>query len=614
MQTKQPQKRLLFSNLVNFAKNIFQDTDPLFAKYSRKIYRGRKYSALNETNRNSDTAENINRVVPVTSGLAAYTGQWSDREAIHLLKRTGFGFKKAHLDQLIAPGMNANSAVNMVLNVSNTAPNPPVNNYQPDYADENSLAYGASWVDSFFTTDSVGDETNSRRIESLQAWMVGNALNHDITIKEKMMQFWYHFIPIDIYQVRQAPYQYINQNSTRIVYDYFKVFRDLGTGNFKTLIRQMATHPAMMFYLNNQANTKTAPDENFAREIMELFTLGKGPNSLYTQADVIAAAKLLTGWRVTGLNTANPTTAFVAARHETSNKQFSAFFNNTVINNAGASELDSFINMIFSKDEVVSQYICRRLYRYFVYYDIDANIETNVIVPLAQHFVANNWNIMPVLDKLFKSQHFFDMANRGVYIKSPFDLMLGFLRTLNVNYNIADPSNHNAQYSIWLTVHYLMFNMEQGMATVPNVSGWQAFYQNPSFHEYWINSNSIQKRFAYIAYAFYGIDFNKNGYVGKLKADSIEFVKQFSDSIIEDPNSLINESIKYLLPIDLSTTQKNGIKIQTLLSGQTSDYYWTDAWLEYKNNPTNNMFKLTVSSRLDNLFLTIIQLAEFQLM
>lgn len=613
MDTTKMSRRGLFSRLLQFTKFVFSDTDPLFAKYSRKVYKGRKYLPNDTTDNNNQAS--FERVGAVTSGLAAYTGTWTEREAIHLLKRTGFGFKTAHLSTLTAVGMNANTAVNMVLNVSNVPPNPPVNNYQPDFPDESNLAYGASWVNSFFNSNTgVGDSTNDRRIESLQAWMVGNALNQDITIKEKMMHFWYHFIPTDIYVLRQAPDEFVNSNSTRLAYDYVRMLRDLGTGNYKTLIRTMATHPAMMYYLNNQANTKTAPDENFAREIMELFTLGKGPNSLYTQQDVVQAAKLLTGWRVRNLNTANPVTQFVPSRHETSNKQFSAFFNNTVINNNGEFEIDSFINMIFSKSVVVSQYICRRLYRYFVYYDIDDNVETNVIVPLAQHFVANNWNIMPVLDKLFKSQHFYDMANRGVYIKSPYDLMLGFLRTLNVNYNVPDPSNHNAQYNLWVTIHYLMFNMEQGMFTIPTVAGWQAFYQKPSFHEYWINSNSIQKRFAYIAYAFYGIDINKNGLDIKVKADTLSFVNQFSNTIIRNPNLLVNEVVKYLLPIDLSTEQKNLIKTQTLLTGQTADYYWSDAWDFYVNNPSNNNAKLAVSYRLDTLFLTIIQLAEFQLM
>ena len=393
------------------------------------------------------------------------------------------------------------------------------------------------------------------------------------------------------------------------------MFRDNCTGNFKTLIRNMATQPAMMFYLNNQANAATSPDENFAREVMELFTLGKDPLSQYTQADVVQAAKLLTGWRVQNLNTATPSTAFTLSLHDTSTKQFSSFFNNTAIASNGAAELDSFIDMIFSKTQVVSEYIVRRLYRFFVYYDIDATTETNIITPLAQTFVANNWNIMPVLNQLFKSQHFFDMANRGVFIKSPFDVIIGSLRTFNLNYNVADATNFDAQYSVWKYFNTsISLAMEQGMGRVPNVSGWPAFYQNPSFHEYWINSNTTQKRFSILNNIFNGFNLNYNSLITRIEVDLIAWVQQFPNIIIENPDTLVNECIKYLLPIDLSTTVKSNLKIQSLLSGQITNYYWTDAWTNYINNPTNNTFKTTVKTRLKALLVAITQYAEYQLM
>jgi uncharacterized protein (DUF1800 family) len=391
------------------------------------------------------------------------------------------------------------------------------------------------------------------------------------------------------------------------------MFRDNATGNYKSLIRNMATQPAMMFYLNNQANSKSAPDENFAREVMELFTLGKDEASQYTEADVIQAAKVLTGWRVQNLNTTNEVTAFVDKLHDTSTKIFSPFFNNNAIGNTGAGELDLFIDMIFSKSKVVSEYICRRLYRFFVYYDIDANVEANVIIPLAQHFVANNWNILPVLDKLFKSEHFYDMANRGVYIKSPLDVIVGTMRTFNMNYNVADASNYEAQYDLWNTFNYAMYDMQQAMGAVPNVAGWQAFYQKPSFHEYWINSNSIQRRYGLIDYLFYGFDIEKNGYITRMEVDVIAFVKQFPTAICEDPNLLINECIKYLLPIDFSLSAKNAIKTQTLLTGQDADYYWTGAWRSYINDPSDMNLQI-VKTRVRSLLLTIVEFAEYQLM
>ncbi|WP_130733366.1 DUF1800 family protein [Flavobacterium sp. J27] len=611
MRNKILTRRALLRKL--FSKEILENyqTDPLFQKYSRKIFNGRRTLASTNIS-NQNTLSELDRVNPVTSGLNPYTGAWTDRQAIHLLKRTGFGFKKSDLDTI--SNLSMMEAVDLILNIDATVPLPPINNYELDEPDENSLPYGEDWTTDAFITNGTGNTTDRKRMTSLTSWMTNLAISQDISIREKMVLFWYHFIPVDFDFIKASSNQYISGNTARVCYLYIKNLRDLSGGNFKTLIRSIATQPAMMYYLNNQANTNTAPDENFAREIMELFTLGKGPNSQYTQADVIEAAKVLTGWRVQNLNTSIPTTEFVVNKHDDSAKQFSAFFDNTLISNSGVQELDDFIDMIFAKSEVVSQYICRRLYRFFVYYDIDPYIETNVIEPLAQHFVANNWEILPVLDKLFKSQHFYDMANRGVYIKSPLDLFIGFIRTMNIETNVSDPTNYNAQYYIWQRLDDLLADMEQSMGSIPNVAGWQAFYQNPSFHEYWINSNTIQKRFAYLSYIFYGITFTHNGLTIKIKADTLAFVQQFPNATCIDPNLLVDECVKYLLPIDLSTEQKNDIKIQNLLTGQATDYYWTQAWNNYTQDPTNETYKLAVTTRLNGLFLTIIQLAEFQLM
>ena len=606
-------RRALFDKLLKKLFVSAQEKDPLFEKYSRKIYNGRRYSSL--TNPKKDLTEKSSseteRITNVTSGLAPYTGSWTTAEALHLLKRTGYGFKKNDVDRIL--GLSMNGAVDLILAVDATPPTPPVNYYNNDKPDENGLPYGADWTNDAFATNDIGGDTNGNRTSGLSSWSLGLAFNQDITIREKMTLFWYHFIPIDFDFVKQSSNAYCNTNSARICYKYMKMFRDNATGNYKTLIRNMATQPAMMFYLNNQANTKSAPDENFAREVMELFTLGKEEDSQYTENDVIMAAKVLTGWRVQDLNTTAEATNFVANVHETSTKRFSAFFNNTIIPNSGAGELDLFIDMIFSKSEVVSKYLCRRLYRFFVYYDIDANIEANVITPLAQFLVASNWNVLPVLDKLFKSQHFFDMANRGVYIKSPLDVIVGTMRTFNINYNVADATNYEAQYDLWNTFNYAMYDMQQSIGAIPNVAGWQAFYQKPSFHEYWINSNSIQRRYGLIDYIFYGFDIEKNGVMTRIEVDVIAFAKEFPNATCEDPNLLVSKFIEYLLPINLSVTAQNAIKTQTLLTGQDSDRYWTSAWRAYISTP-NEMTESIVKTRIRSLLLTIVELAEYQLM
>jgi uncharacterized protein (DUF1800 family) len=371
-----------------------------------------------------------------------------------------------------------------------------------------------------------------------------------------------------------------------------------------------------MYYLNNQANLKDAPDENFAREIMELFTLGKGPESQYTQQDVVAAAKVLTGWRVMNLNTANPSTSFIPEFHDYSNKQFSAFFNNTIIQGTGADELTAFINMIFSKSKVVSEYIIRRLYRYFVYYDIDANIEANVIVPLAQIFVNNNWEILPVLNTLFKSEHFYDIANRGVYIKSPFDLMVGSARTFNLATNVSNPNNHEAQHRVWILFTAVGLQpANQVMGEVPNVSGWPAFYQIPSFHQFWINSITMQQRLSALKAIVWGFDIympDNTTFITRIEINEIAFVQQFPNATISNPDLLVDACVRYLLPVDLSAAEKQKIKVDTLLYGQQMNY-WTGFWNNYLLNPTNTQNTEIVRFLLKSLIDTILQLPEYQL-
>lgn len=597
-------------------ETVETEHDPLFEKYARKTVGARVYK--NElVNQDASRGGNTdNRVGNVTSGLAPYAGTWGETEALFLLRRTGYGVKKSFVDSLLP--MTVSGAVDYLLTIDNTPPAPPINWYENIQPDQDGVPYGADWTTSFFATNAAGQNTNIQRNLGMRRWLYSLTLNSDDSIREKMVWFWYHFIPVDFDDIYQTSNSFIKSNSARVFYRYFKLLRDNSMGNFKTLIRLISTEPAMMYYLNNQQNAATAPDENYARELMELFTLGKDPASQYSQQDVVEAAKVLTGWRVQNLNTATYTTNFIPGQHSTVNKQFSNFFGNTVINYQsganGANELDQLINMIFSKTKVVSEYICRRLYRYFVYYDIDANIEANVIVPLAQTFVSSNWDIVPVLKQLFKSEHFFDLANRGVFIKTPFDLVTGTLRSFNVNTTVADPANHEAQYRVWGNFNDTHCSgMEQRMGSIPNVSGWNPFYQTPAYYQNWINSNTIQKRFKFLNDVFNGYNLNYNGLITNIKVDVIAYVQPFGYTICADPNLLVATCIKYLLPVDLSVPKQEAIKLQTLLSGQTTDSYWTSAWNSYLAAPTNTTNLNTVTSRLKSLLTSLVQLAEYQL-
>ncbi|MGF2413246.1 DUF1800 family protein [Ferruginibacter sp.] len=619
MEHEKLKRKDFFKTLAGFTKKAAGATvdvlpgepDPLFEKYARKTLGNRQYSERIEVP-NADGPVYA-RVGNITSGLTPYTGAWTEWEVAHLLRRTGFGVKKTDLDALLA--LTPAAAADALLNISApTIPSTtPLNYYQNTLPDSGGIALGASWTSNNLTYVNANDDTNNYyRQLSLTSWSWGLCINDTTTIREKMTQFWYHFIPINFDDLRG-----LQNNSATMCNDYMSLLRANALGNFKTLIKAIAKMPAMLVYLGNQYSTASVPNENFARELMELFTLGKVPTQNYTEPDIIAASKVLSGWRTPSFVTAYPfAPAFNASYHNQTNKVFSAFFGNTTITNQagvnGANEFDIFFDLLFTQQQTtIAKYICRRLYRFFVYYDIDANIEANVIVPLSALLVSNNWNITPVVSTLLKSEHFFDVANKGVMIKSPVDFIAGTLRTLNINTTpVAGATQVVNQYTIWnYFQNYALNNMDQGLGLVPNVSGWKAYYQNPTYYQNWINSNSIQKRAALLTSFVNGFT---TGTLS-IKIDPIAFVQQFPNATIQDPDLLINAVVPYLFTIDLPPTYKNDTKVATLLAGQVTNSYWTTAWNNYIASPTTANANI-VKTRLNSLLTTFLQLAEFQLM
>ncbi len=615
-------RKEFFNRIAAFKKNMADvvmhappgDTDPLFEKYARKTLGPRQYSpylAIHDPN--GPQGSLLNRVGNVTSGLAPYTGPWTVWEVTHLLRRVGFGIKKTELESLLA--MTTSNAVDALLTIGPPV-NPsatPLNNYQNTLPDSGGILLGSSWTSNNLSYVNGNDSTNNLyRQNSLIHWSWGVCLNENTSIREKMTLFWYHFIPVNFEDVRD-----LKNNSATMCNDYMNLLRTNALGNFKTLIKAIAKMPAMLVYLSNQNSTATVPNENFARELLELFTLGKVPTQNYTENDIIAASRVLSGWRVPNFNNPYPfAPGFNETFHNQTNKVFSAFFDNTIINNQpgpnGANEFDIFFNMLFTHQQVaIAKYICRRLYRFFVYYDIDANIEANVIVPLSAFLISSNWEMAPVVIKLLKSEHFFDPANKGVMIKSPLDFIAGTLRTLNINTTPAAGATQIVnQYTIWQYFqNYANNNLDQGYGLVPNVSGWKAYYQDPTYYQNWINANAIQKRASLLTAFVNGFTTGSTS----IKIDPIALVQQFPNPTIQDPDLLIDLVIQYFLPVDLPAAYKTDTKVQTLLAGQVTNNYWTTAWNNYIASPTTTNANI-VKSRLNSLLTTILQLAEYQLM
>ncbi|MEL6538035.1 MAG: DUF1800 family protein, partial [Bacteroidota bacterium] len=413
--------------------NPYRDIRP--ADYRERVKRYRKSVPPDLLNSTSVLQARGTQRRPLSTGLDEYTGTFGEAEAAHLLKRTLFGVKKSELREFSA--LTLEQAVDALVTDSPT-PAPPVNNYNDlnDFPDPD-VPQGESWVEAPFD-----DALEGGRVISMKSWIVKNMVNQEATLHEKMTFFWHNLLAIQFFDV------FVGKG----VYQYYDMLRRNAFGNYKTLVRDLTLDPAMLLFLNGTFNNKEQPDENFARELQELFTVGKGSGSKYTEADVGAAARVLTGW-VINFNQAEqdgPVGSFFwPDGHETSDKQFSSFYGNKVISGksglSGAQELDELLTMIFDTQEA-AKYICRRLYNFFVYPEIDETTETNIIEPLAAVFRDADYEIKPVLKKLFKSEHFFDAANRGAMIKSPADFLLGIWRSLEHTNPYASDVVLDAQY------------------------------------------------------------------------------------------------------------------------------------------------------------------------
>lgn len=528
-----------------------------------------------------------------TPSLNPYAGPWNRNVVKHLLRRTLFGAKRADINFFQPLGLNA--SINQLLDDSRPMPSPPVKEYNSSAAavPDTTVAAGQTWVGNVNNDGTV----SALRRASFKKWWIGNMIHQERTLREKMTLFWHNHFSTESNEVGNALY----------VFKHHDLLRTQAMGNIKQLVRAVTLDPAMLVYLNGQNNNRNAPDENYAREIQELFVIGKGPGANFTEDDVRVAARLLTGWRI---NANTVSSFFDANRHDTSNKQFSSFYGSRLITGrsgatAGDLELNEFLDMLFSNQEA-ALFLCRRLYIWFVYYEITPEVEANIIEPLAALLRSSNYDVKPVLRRLLSSEHFYDAMNMGCQIKSPVDMLIGMMREMEVRFPSAD--QYTTNYGLWnLHVSYLN-NLQQNIGDPPDVSGWKAYYQDPGFYEYWINTDTLPKRIQYLDYLA-STGFTFGGF--KMVVDSIAYTRGFTAP--SDPNQLISDMADHLLGVGLSVSHRAQLKRDILLAGQNEDYYWTNAWDTYLANPSNAANTKHVSTALTSLIKYMVNLPEYQL-
>ena len=538
-----------------------------------------------------------NKALPATprslAGLTAYTGPWGPVQAAHLLRRTTFGPTRAEINT--AAGQTLTQVLDRLLTAPAT-PAGPVMGYtgDPDMPQGTPIVMG-------------GSEGGWNGRSSVRAWWIGQLIK-DTTIVEKMTMFWHnHFVVL----IDTDAGILDSRKGTR----YMSLLRKHALGNVKQLAKDVTSDPGRLQFLHGRDNAADAPNENYGRELLELFTLGKGDNlgagnyTTYTEADVRAATRVLTGWRHTD---ANVNSVFTASRHDTGSKQFSSAFGNRVITNGGDQEYKTLIDMIYDRPEA-AEFLVRKLYRWFVYYVIDATTEQNVIKPLAAQLKSNGYNVAPVLRTLLASEHFFDTVNIGCMIKSPFDFAVGAVRQFSVAIPAATGATLEQAYEGWRTLVHKCEEMQQFIGNPPNVAGWPAYWQTPQFYEMWINAVTLfrRKQTTNELISEYGLSYDLNNVRYYLKIDTIAWVRSLPAATASDCNLLIAELARLLVPIPLTANQLAFLK-ESLLTG-LPDFEWTVEWQAFLAAPTDAGKRQGVETKLRVLFQQFMGLAEYHL-
>ena len=540
------------------------------------------------------------------AGLEEYSDNWNFENAAHLLRRACFGPKLSEINQAITLGLN--ESVDKLLNEEELIPNPPLNDRDDE---DGSPPIGETWVNS---QKRIGNSFLYHK--SYESWRVSLILNQPyqspnnipFSIREKMVLFWQNHFATESKVVEDPRYTYwMNYR-----------LRENFIGNFKNLVKEINVDAAMLVYLGGIYNVKEAPNENYARELLELFTIGKGPvdgedsYTYYTEGDIIQAAKVLTGWYVEDVFSGSERQRFEEGNHDETTKVFSEKFNNTSIQNNYEDEHKDLVDMIF-ENERTSEYICEKIYRWFVYYVIDEDVTSKIIKPLAKVLRDNNYEIKPVLSKLFRSQHFFEIHTRGAMIKSPSDFNLGVLRQIP----FSDTSSFDFRdlYMFWRNRGYDISNQGQDLLDSPNVAGWPAYYQDPLYNELWINAVTLPMRTRDIITYFRDSGINAtSGEPGapedvRIYAEPIKFLDEIEKP--DDIDFMVELFCKWLFPVysEISDEQKEEFK--NIVVGNNPNM-WYDEYHAYINNPTDEA-KTAINKKLKTLLKEMFLMPEYHL-
>lgn len=350
--------------------------------------------------------------------------------AAHLLRRAGFGAKSLdELNQYAA--LTHEQAVARLLD------------FRPE---ETALALDPATG----LNASQPDSTQWGQSDLQQAWL-NVMLQTPYPLQEKIALFWHGHLTSSINKIGDG----------LLMLDQVQYYRRYGLGSFEKMIRDISRDPAMLMYLDSVENSNENPNENYARELMELFTLGIGN---YTEHDIRESARAFTGWRMQYSDDPGPSHPQVVFDNELHD-----FSDKTFMGETGNFDGDAIISIILKKRQV-GYHIARKLWEFFVYPEPG----DEVVKPLGDLFFDSGYNIRRLVEAILLHPEFLSPRAYRALVKSPVEVVVGTLRTLGASRMYGDP----------------LFQMGQSLFAPPNVKGWPGGRR-------WINSATFLARVNY---------------------------------------------------------------------------------------------------------------------
>lgn len=569
--------------------------------------------------------------------LTPLSGILGRKRATHILHRATFGANKQTIDAFAS--LTAQQAVTQLFQPL-PQPEPPID-----------ILTNETWVS---TPPSDANSEDGDLQEFFKGWWIGQMMKNEVSAREKIVFFLHtHFTTNQEKVNNSRAFYFQNALFRKFAFDAAITDPDF---NFKVLAKKICLDNAMLQLLDNRQNVKGALNENYAREFLELYTVGRGKAGVipptteegdyfyFTEQDVRAAAAILSGYEIDDTfvtldeDTELPKGTVVlngeiAIRHDNDPKEFSARMGNVVITpdslllvggqpteESVLDELDQLVDLIFDQAETARN-ICRKIYRFFVYYDITDTVENTIIPEMVNTFTSNNFKIEPVIRELLQSQHFYEAGggvnddNFGAIIRSPLDLILGTYKFFEVELPdyLTDTENF---YKTTGNIVSLMQPQGLNLLNPYDVAGYDAYHQYPIYNRSWISTNSLTQRYNFIFKTMRQDDMIPEG---EIQIDLLSFMKlRFATNALNPP-VFIRELASYLLPLssentEITTERLNYFEQQFLKLGsglpQGALAFWQFSW---SNAATVSSSELDARGMLQDLINAMLQSPEYQL-